>query len=106
MRRFNGSDYQRDRDDGRLSMQYDRVFAVMKHGDWMALFEIGNITGDPPASISAQLRHMRKARFGSHTINKRLRGESDGLWEYQLVVNTAAETDQTSEVPKREGATG
>ena len=49
------------------------------------LFDLGNTTGDPAASVSAQLRNLRKKQFGGHTINKRSRGDrSMGLFEYQL----------------------
>jgi len=82
--RFNGDDYVPPRDDPRLSRQYARIFTLMRDAKWRTLATIEQITGDPPASISAQLRHMRKARFGGHTINRRYLG--DGLYEYQLVV--------------------
>ena len=42
-------------------------------------------TGDPPESVSAQLRHLRKERFGSHTVEKKYLG--DGLYVYRLIVN-------------------
>ena len=43
------------------------------------------MTDDPHASISAQLRHLRKEKFGSYNIEKRPRGDrSNGLWEYRL----------------------
>ena len=82
--RFNGADYDRTRDDGRLSAQYARLFALMRDGVWRSLPEMARLTQDPPASLSAQLRHMRKARFGGHTVNRRYVGS--GLYEYQLVV--------------------
>lgn len=86
--RFNGSDYIPAKDDKRLTGQILRVFDCMKDGVFRTLGEIESITGDPQASISAQLRHMKKIRFGSHTINKRARGaRENGLWEYQLIVN-------------------
>jgi len=82
---FNGSDYDPAFDHARLSSQYVRIFNLMCDGKWRTLAEISNVTGDPAASISAQLRHMRKPRFGSHTINKRIIGERiRGLYEYQL----------------------
>lgn len=87
--RFNGSDYDRDFDDERLTTQLNRVFDLMSDSKWRTLQEISDSTGDPPASISAQLRHLRKKRFGAHTVNKRSRGEREkGLWEYQLVIST------------------
>lgn len=81
--RFNGDDYVPPRDDPRLTDQYHRIFRVMRDQVWRSLATIERITGDPPASISAQLRHMRKRRFGAHTVNRRYLG--DGLYEYQLV---------------------
>jgi hypothetical protein len=70
----------------------------MCDGEWRTLSEINegtkserNPLGDPPASISAQLRHFRKKRFGSHLVDKRRRGDdAGGLWEYRLVVNEKA----------------
>jgi hypothetical protein len=81
--RFNGDDYVPPRDNPRLTVQYFRIFALMRDQRWRSLPAIEALTGDPPASISAQLRHMRKARFGGHTVNRRYLG--DGLYEYQLV---------------------
>lgn len=86
--RFDGSDYKPQRDDQRLSAQYVRIFELMKDKVFRSLKEISEYTGDPEASISAQLRHMRKERFGSHTVNKQYIGE--GLYIYQLLVNRAA----------------
>lgn len=86
--RFDGDDYVRPRDDKRLVPQYDRIWNCMVDGQWRTLVEIAALTGDPPASISAQLRHMRKDRFGAHTVNRRHRGdEGTGLYEYQLIPN-------------------
>src|SRR5260370_389679 len=56
-------------------------------------------TPDPPASISAQLRHLRKPEFGGYAVEKRpralgkvLRGEDFGtVWEYQLRRETRRE---------------
>lgn len=85
---FNGSDYKPLFDEVRLTGQAKRVFEAMKDGAFRTLAEIEGITGDPQASVSAQLRHLRKRRFGSHTINKRPRGDREnGLFEYQLLVN-------------------
>lgn len=85
--RFNGSDYDRKMDDKRLTGQILRIFQLMKDGKWRTLAEIENQTADPQSSISAQLRHLRKERFGAHEINKRPRGQREnGLFEYQLIV--------------------
>ena len=86
--RFNGADYVSTRDDVRLTGQLQRVFALMKDGRWRTLGAIEVATGDPAPSISAQLRHLRKARFGGHTVNRRYIGE--GLYQYQLIVKEVA----------------
>lgn len=84
---FNGPAYEPQHDYKRLAGQILRVFGLMKDGRWRTLAEIEAITGDPPASISAQLRHLRKERFGSFEVEKRARGERiHGLWEYRLIV--------------------
>ena len=85
--RFSGPAYDETADDARLRGQILRVFDVMKDGRWRTLSEIERLTGDPQASISAQLRHLRKPRFGAHELEKRSRGErTAGLWEYRLLV--------------------
>ena len=89
---FNGSDYDPKFDKARLTGQVLRVFDAMRDGKWRTLGEIGAATGDPQASISAQLRHLRKKRFGSHTVEKRARGDrSVGLFEYRLIPATVVE---------------
>ena len=86
--RFNGPDYVPVLDNARLSTQYVTIFNLMKDGEWRSLGEVDKITGHPEASISAQLRHMRKKRFGSHLVLKRRVGDPrDGLFEYRLIVN-------------------
>ena len=88
---FNGSDYKPEVDDIRLQGQAKSIFDLMKDAKWRTLGEIEDILNHPQASISAQLRHLRKVRFGSNSINKRRRGDrANGLFEYQLVVNPDA----------------
>ena len=58
--RFDGPDYVPKRDDVRLSGQIKRVYELLLDGRWRTLQEIADATGDPHASISAQLRHLRK----------------------------------------------
>lgn len=82
---FNGPVYEPKFDKARLTGQIKRVYGLMIDGAWRTLDEIARATGDPHASISAQLRHLRKVKFGSFTVDKRPRGDrSHGLWEYQL----------------------
>lgn len=83
--RFDGPDVT-EADTQRLTHQHDRLFKLMSDGRWRTLPGIAAVTKDPEASISAQLRHLRKPRFGGHTVERR-RVEG-GLWEYRLLVAT------------------
>lgn len=68
--RFDGSDYDPRIDDARLTKQMSDIWRIMKDSSWRSLREIADATGHPEASISAQLRHFRKARFGSYVVEK------------------------------------
>lgn len=83
--RFDGKAYVPARDDIRLTGQLRRIYALMKDGKWRSLRQIAEATGDPESSASAQLRHLRKERFGAHTIERRY--VAGGLFEYRLVPN-------------------
>lgn len=83
--RFDGSDYEPTRDDARLTGQLLRVWNVVRGGHWRTLREIADMTGDPESSISAQLRHLRKPRFGGHQVEKEYVG--NGLYRYRLIAN-------------------
>ena len=83
--RFNGSDYVPARDDVRLTGQLLRVWRVMSGGQWRTLEQISDMTGDPAASISAQLRHLRKPQFGAHQVEKEYLG--NGLYKYRVTPN-------------------
>ena len=83
--RFNGSDYKPERDNKRLTGQIERVYNVMKDGKERSLVDISDATGDPEASVSAQLRHLRKERFGGHVIKKSY--VTNGLYLYRMEVN-------------------
>tara|TARA_Y100000310_G_scaffold329912_1_gene400602 strand:+ start:693 stop:1232 length:540 start_codon:yes stop_codon:yes gene_type:complete len=83
--RFDGSDYVPDRDDARLTGQLLRVFEFLKNGKWRTLSQIEFHTGDPQASISAQIRHLRKERFGSYDLQRRLHPHrSRRTYQYRL----------------------
>jgi predicted transcriptional regulator len=83
--KFDGAEYQPAHDDVRLTGQILRVFECMKDGKWRTLAEIEVATGDPQASVSAQLRHLRKPRWNSHVVERRPRGDREhGLWEYRM----------------------
>lgn len=70
-------------DQPRLVRQHERIRDLMLDGRWRTLSEIAASTGDHEASVSAQLRHLRKASFGGYAVGKRRRGKpQSGLWEY------------------------
>lgn len=82
---FDGVTYDPLYDQARLTRQIGRVWDLMHDGLWRTLEEMATETGDPPASISARLRDLRKRRFGSYTVSRRARGDrADGLFEYRL----------------------
>jgi len=80
--RFDGADYVSKRDDVRLTGQLLRVWNVVCDEQWYSLKEISERTGDPEASVSAQLRHLRKPRFGAHLV-ERLH-ITRGFYKYRL----------------------
>ena len=57
---------------------------------WLTLEELAAMTRYPAASISAQLRHLKKPQFGNYVVEKQLRTSAhleDGqgaVWEYRL----------------------
>ncbi len=79
---FDGADYEPARDDARLTSQLRRIWNVISDGRWYSLEDISQGAGAPTPSVSAQLRHLRKPRFGAHRIERRHRGR--GLYEYRL----------------------
>jgi hypothetical protein len=86
--KFQGSDIVKELDEIRLTGQIRRIYDLMKDGRWRSLREIAYKTLDGEASISAQLRNLRKPQFGGHAVMRRRRGMPDrGLFEYQLLIN-------------------
>lgn len=80
--RFFGADYDPVHDKGRLLNQYGRVLSVMIDEQWRTLKEIADITKDPEASISAQLRMIGKSGYKKE---RRSRGKREnGLYEYKI----------------------
>ena len=69
----------------------DVMLAAAKYGAWMTLRELSKLTSYGEASISAQLRHLRRARYGGFLLQKRTRSgevvrhaEHFIVWEYRL----------------------
>lgn len=85
MTHFNGPAYDHARDHARLTAQIGRVWEAMKDSQWRTLRQLATLTGDPEPSVSAQLRHLRKPRFGGHTVERNYIG--NGLFAYRLLPN-------------------
>lgn len=70
----------------------DVMLSAGQCATWLTLDELAKLTHYPPASISAQLRHLRKPQNGAHavikrcrTTNKAMRAEGFGaVWEYAV----------------------
>ncbi len=70
----------------------DVMLSAAQCGSWLTLRELSRLTNYGETSISAQLRHLRKARYGAFVIDKRVRKsgdagratESGAVWEYRL----------------------
>lgn len=90
---FSGPVYDEQLDHERLSKQHERIRDLMIDGVWRTVAEIAGVTGYPENSIQAQLRHLRKPRFGGWIVEKQRRGTvttvtspsaSQALWEYKI----------------------
>ena len=77
-----GPSYVKARDEGRLNAQLSNIWNHIKDQHWFTLAEGEGELGYPQASISAQLRHLRKPKFGGHHIIKKY--IDNGLWMYAL----------------------
>lgn len=73
----------------------DVMLSAAECGTWLTLGELRALTRYGEASISAQLRHLRKAENGGYEVVKRHRegvsperpgadGRGDCMWEYRL----------------------
>jgi hypothetical protein len=70
----------------------DVMFSAKECEAWLTLSELAAMTGYPAASISAQLRHLKKPRCGNFVLEKRMRDKADifsgkthgVVWEYRL----------------------
>ena len=68
------------------------LLCAARYDIWMTLEELAHKTRYPEASISAQLRHLRKAQHGGFVVEKRRRlwaetlrpSAHEKVWEYQM----------------------
>jgi hypothetical protein len=69
----------------------DVLLSATECSSWLTLRELAQLTQFGEASISALLRHLRKAKYGSYVVEKRVRRgevirdvEHGAIWEYRL----------------------
>ncbi len=68
----------------------DVMLAASDCGTWLTLGELRALTSYGEASISAQLRHLKKSEYGGYDLLKRHREDAmrgapgEFIWEYQL----------------------
>ena len=69
----------------------DVLLSATECGSWLTLRELSRLTQFGEASISAQLRHLRKPKYGRYVVEKRIRRgivvsdvEHGATWEYRL----------------------
>jgi hypothetical protein len=85
----------------------DVMLSAAQCGTWLTLRELSRLTRYGEASISAQLRHLRKPQYGAFVLEKRHREEEEvgrlaeqgAVWEYRLCrsARTATRRDWLSE---------
>ncbi|MGB2589808.1 MAG: hypothetical protein WAJ96_04100 [Candidatus Acidiferrum sp.] len=76
----------------------DVMLSAGQCATWLTLDELAKLTLYPPASISAQLRHLRKPRYGAfdvvkrcRTVDKAMRADGFGaVWEYSVLQDRRA----------------
>jgi len=81
-------------DIARLDHQHEAIRNLMLDGEWRTFREIAEELNPhwSEASISAQLRHLRKPKFGSYKVNRKRR-ENSGLNEYQVIPTQVFQTE-------------
>jgi hypothetical protein len=95
-----------EEDETQLAAIRELMQRAFARGIWLTLGEIAEVTEFAEASISAQLRHLRKPHHGRHRVEKRRRRTAqaaeagrirDGrrgpvVWEYRVVPKRARGT--------------
>jgi hypothetical protein len=88
-----------EENDTQLKAIRELMLAHSLRNNWLTLGQIADVTEFGEASISAQLRHLRKPRYGRFRVEKRRRqasqpadsGENEavnctsGVWEYRVL---------------------
>jgi len=92
MRRKKGKSSKRISGRSQREVLRDVMLSAAECGTWLTLRELSRLTSYGEASVSAQLRHLRKPRYGAFVIDKQVRkydevnqiAEHGAVWEYRL----------------------
>jgi len=67
-----------------LARQARKVAQCLLRPKWWTLDELSKLTGAPTQSVSARLRDLRKARWGSHKVDRIESPRSRRVFLYRL----------------------
>ena len=79
---FDGADIDQERDEPRLNRQMNIIRTRMENAGWLSVQQISRELGYPETSVSAQIRNLRKDKFGGRYVERRYQG--NGLYEFKL----------------------
>ena len=79
---FDGADIDQERDDARLKQQINIIRKRMENAGWLTVQQLSQELGYPATSVSAQIRNLRKDKFGGRYVERRYQG--NGLYEFKL----------------------
>ena len=84
---FQGTTYEAQHDELRLTSQYERILNwMLDHGEFRTLREIVEACGGTESSASARLRDFRKPVNGGYRVERRRCGiPAEGIFEYQVL---------------------
>jgi DNA-binding Lrp family transcriptional regulator len=79
---FDGEDMDQERDGERLNRQMNIIRERMENAGWLSVQQLSNELGFPATSVSAQIRNLRKDKFGGRYVERRYQG--NGLYQFKL----------------------
>ena len=79
-------------DGKRLAGQFDRVWAIMRDGEYHTIQEVAERTGDPAQSVARQMRYIRSKARGGHVLEREHRGR--GLYAFRVDFGAVKDQDQ------------
>jgi hypothetical protein len=62
-----------------------KLLSVVKDGKWRTIKQLSDATGNIPTAASANMRNLRKAKYGGYIIERRHLG--NGLYEYRMALD-------------------